>query len=481
MDRSEFLKKAGMGTAGLAFATSIPLGKSATARTSKPNSATAQASRPNILLIMTDDQPHYTIMRMRNLRSLVGDMGATFKRAYLTTPQCAPSRASYLTGMLAPNHGIRENEGAARRFQELGLNAGSLGNRFQGAGYATGYFGKFMNNYGAEGIRQWVPAGWDRWFAFADNPPGPSYRVNDNGTMREFDQRIDPDARLIPNRTQAFMKRHAEAPWFCFLSVSGPHQPYGPTEKHAHDYDGMQPERRGAYNEEDVSDKPHHVRNEPRLTQETKDKIQSHTEGKYEELADIDDHAVRNTIRALRETGQLNRTYIFFVTDNGYLLGEHRLLEKRRPYEESARTPLLVRGPRILAGSRRPEIAANIDLPATFAEIAGFDPAGYDGRSLLPLLEGKSIPWRDALMVEWRGVAEKFGGEPGYDALVTQDNRMYAEYDSGEREYYDMRSDPDQAENISGLRPEEEAALSARLAGMRGTAGDAYRAAENTA
>jgi len=155
------------------------------------------------------------------------------------------------------------------------------------------------------------------------------------------------------------------------------------------------------------------------------------------------------------------------------------LLEKRRPYEESARTPLLVRGPGIPAGSRRPEIAANIDLPATFAEIAGFDPAGYDGRFLLPLLKGESVPWRDALMVEWRGVAEKFGGEPGYDALVTQDGRMYAEHDTGEKEYYDMRSDPDQAENLSGWRPEEEAALAARLAAMKGAAGDTYRAAEN--
>ncbi len=469
MDRAEFLKRAGMGTAGLAFATSAPAGKSAAART----------SRPNILLIMTDDQPHYTVERMRNLLSLVGDMGSTFERAYLTTPQCAPSRASYLTGMLTPNHGIRENVGAARRFRELGLNADALGNRFQGAGYATGLFGKFMNNYGADGVRGWVPAGWDKWFAFADNPPGPSYKVNDNGTMRRFDRSRNPDARLIPEQAQGFVRRHAGAPWFCFLSVSGPHQPYDPTEKHTHDYDGMEPERRGAYNEEDVSDKPRFVRDRPRLSAEDIKSIRKHTEGKYEEAADIDEFAVRNTISVLRETGQLDRTYVFFVTDNGYLLGQHRLLEKRRPYEESARTPLLVRGPGIPAGSRRPEIAANIDLPATFAEIAGFDPAGYDGRSLLPLLKGESVPWRNALMVEWRGVAEKFGGEPGYDALVTQDGRMYAEHDTGEKEYYDMHSDPDQAENLSGWRPEEEAALAARLAAMKGAAGDTYRAAEN--
>ncbi len=468
MDRAGFLKRAGMGMAGLALAASA----------SPQRSTGAQTSRPNILLIMTDDQPHYTVRKMRNLLSLVGAMGATFERAYLTTPQCAPSRASYLTGMLAPNHGIRENEGAARRFRELGLNADALGNRFQSAGYATGLFGKFINNYGVDGVRDWVPDGWDRWFAFADNPPGPSYRVNDNGTMRTFDRDKNPDVRLIPKRAQDFVRRHADSPWFCFLSVSGPHQPYDPTDKHAHDYDGMRAERRGAYDEEDVSDKPRAVRDLPRLSAEDEKKIRNHTEGKYEELADIDDYAVRGTIRALREAGQLDRTYVFFVTDNGFLLGQHRLLEKRRPYEESARTPLLVRGPGIAAGSKRTEIAANIDLPATFAEISGFDPAGYDGRSLLPLLRGESVPWRDALMIEWRGVAEKFGGEPGYDALVTQDRRMYAEHDTGEKEYYDMNVDPDQARSLAGRRPEEEAALAARLAAMRGAAGDAYRAAE---
>lgn len=468
MDRAEFLKWAAMGTAGLALAPPSPT----------ENSPGARPSRPNILLIMTDDQPHYTVRRMQNLLALVGDVGATFERAYVTTPQCAPSRASCLTGMLASNHGIRENVGAARRFQRTGLNADALGNRFQSAGYATGFFGKFMNNYGVKGIREWVPAGWDRWFAFTDDPPGPSYRVNDDGTMRRFDHGRNPDARLVPEQAQGFVRRHAGAPWFCFLSVSGPHQPYYPTQKHAHDYDGMEPERRGAYDEKNVSDKPRFVRKQPRLSAEDRENIRKHTEGKYEEAADIDDYAVGDTIRALRETGQLDRTYVFFVTDNGYLLGQHRLLEKRRSYEESARTPLLVRGPGIPAGSRRPEIAANIDLPATFAQIAGFDPAGYDGRSLLPLLEGKSIPWRDALMVEWRGIDKKFGGEPGYDAVVTQDNRMYAEHDTGEKEYYDMRSDPDQAENLAGRRPKEVAALAARLAAMRGTAGDTYRAAE---
>jgi arylsulfatase A-like enzyme len=68
-----------------------------------------------------------------------------------------------------------------------------------------------------------------------------------------------------------------------------------------------------------ISYKPLYVQDEARLTKETKDKIRKHTEGKYEELAD--DYAVRNTIRALRETGQLERTYVFFVMDNGYLLG----------------------------------------------------------------------------------------------------------------------------------------------------------------
>jgi len=186
-------------------------------------------------------------------------------------------------------------------------------------------------------------------------------------------------------------------------------------------------------------------------------------------------------LKTLRTAGQLDDTYVFFTSDNGFHLGEHRLhAGKLTAYEEDIRVPLFVRGPGVPGKQVREEIVGNVDLAPTFAELAHATvPDFVDGRSLVPLLrEGASAgPWRGAFLVEQEEV--HFGGAagarprqvlepldlqeeemarspkrarqgvPAYNALRTP-THTYVAYSTGERELYDLRSDPHELDNIAG-------------------------------
>ena len=223
--------------------------------------------------------------------------------------------------------------------------------------------------------------------------------------------------------------------------------------------------------EGNVSDKPAYVRERPPLSEEQRRSIRATREGKLETLQTVDD-MVGNLLRTLGEMGRLENTYVFYLTDNGFLLGEHRLKGKWLPYEESISTPLIVRGPGVEAGSTQ-ALASNVDLAPTIAELASAEPPhDPDGRALTPLLEGRDPTWRDAALLETRG-----GPAPDWTGVRTE-RYSYVEYKTGEKELYDLEADPYQLENLAGQRPEEQAALSARLAVLRGCAGDECRTAE---
>ena len=144
----------------------------------------------------------------------------------------------------------------------------------------------------------------------------------------------------------------------------------------------------------------------------------------------------------------MRNTYIFFISDNGYHIGQHRLTHgKRTAYEEDIRVPLMVRGPGVPAGRTLKHQVLNNDLAPTFARLAGVTPPAFvDGKSMVPLL-GTSPPtvsnWRTGILTEnWR--TDAGGGmsdAPTYKALRTK-NFSWVRYVNGERELYDMRDDP---------------------------------------
>jgi arylsulfatase A-like enzyme len=192
-------------------------------------------------------------------------------------------------------------------------------------------------------------------------------------------------------------------------------------------------------------------------------------EGKLEELQDVDDQIAR-VLDVLRRTDQLRRTWIFFVADNGYLLGEHRLLSKSQPYEEAAGIPFVVRGPGVEPATAD-ALVSQVDLMPTTLDIAGLDPdAGrdLDGRSMLvPLRSGDWSTWRRRLIVEnthldW--------------ALLREDSYAYVEHrDAGEWELYDLASDPHQ---LASQRDADVSEWARKTAELWGSAGRALRRLE---
>jgi N-acetylglucosamine-6-sulfatase len=172
------------------------------------------------------------------------------------------------------------------------------------------------------------------------------------------------------------------------------------------------------------------------------------------------DEAIGRIIDRLTDLDELANTYIVFTSDNGYHLGQHRLLNgKGQIYEEDIRVPLIIRGPGIPAGTTQDHFVLNIDLAPTFADLGKVKPAHVvDGRSMVPLLSSTPVrphQWRDDFLIElWRPANQ--GGEE-IRALRTRgwfplgpirglpcvgDPAIYVEYLSGARELYNLFSDP---------------------------------------
>ena len=147
------------------------------------------------------------------------------------------------------------------------------------------------------------------------------------------------------------------------------------------------------------------------------------------------------------------------TSDNGIYLGEHRLQAKGAANNASPRVPLLIRGPGVPRGVTRPRMALNNDLAPTFASWAGITPPSFvDGRSLAPLLRANPpASWRTAFLVEHRRTPEEFAyvrAIPNHDAVRTS-RYNYVEYQTGEKELYNLDADPTELTNNYRRAPQE--------------------------
>src|SRR5215213_1834644 len=216
---------------------------------------------------------------------------------------------------------------------------------------------------------------------------------------------------------------------------------------------------------------------------------------------------VASLVEELEAAGELENTYVFFTSDNGYHLGEHRLRQgKKTPYEEAARVPLLVRGPGVPAGSTVEDLVLNADIAPTFAELAGLEEFAADGRSLLPLIgliRGEGSPsWRSSVLLEafldGRNAGEE-SNEGGDDeesvgkngdegsrmdrtafGAVRTKTYKYIEHETGEKELYDLETDPYELENVyETADPSLIEDLKARLEALRDCEGEGCQEAED--
>lgn len=412
----------------------------------------------NVLWIVTDDQMRWTLRTMeRTWRRLV-EKGVRFRRGYAAMPWCGPARASILTSRFPHDHRCSTNM-THPPFVERGLDRDTVATRIRAAGYDTGYFGKYMNGLGQD--PGYVAPGWGRWVATV----GDDGKVNVDGRVRNLDSQQAAD-RFAADRLRRFLRRHRDTgPWFAVYGPSIPHDPYTPTAEHRHDFDGVEWDP-PAFNEPDMTDKPSWLRDLPPLDRARMRRV---LEGKLEELQDLDDE-INRILRVLWRTGQLRRTWIFLVSDNGYLLGEHRLFRKEQPYEESAGIPFVVRGPGV-----RPDVSgalvSQVDLMPTTLDIAGLDPdAGraLDGRSMLgPLRSGNWSEWRRRLLIENTNL--------GWAMLREGDGAYVEHHERGEWELYDLATDPHQ---LASRRDADVSRWADRLTRLRQASGLALRTLE---
>jgi N-acetylglucosamine-6-sulfatase len=360
-----------------------------------------------------------------------------------------------------------------------------LSRHLKEAGYTTGHFGKYINghwdNAGSVGH---VPAYWDVWRETTGGGPNERevpHSVNMDGTI----------AQTLPGFVSAwsarqcakFIRARAGSPWFAQYCPTIPHDPYTPTQSSSHLYDGVR-RRSPSVNEKKMGDKPAWMRD---LKPASSWWTQKSFEGQKEELADLDRYGIRPIVEALRATGQLANTVIFFTSDNGYMHGEHRLKMKDKPYWESAEVPFFVKGPGVKATDRS-VLVNHTDLMPTTCEIAGIKRATLhvDGRSMLPNLDrGHFTGWRKRMLVSASNTVGPEMNPGGYNDpsgkwwLLREGNTAFILRESGAKELYWMCHDPHQLRNRAwDVKPSIRERLTSTVEAMQAASGEERRRLE---
>ncbi len=506
------------------------------ARPSVATSAMAAATKPNIVFVLTDDLDMREVSTMPNVKALIASQGATFSNYFVSNSLCCPSRATTLRGQYAHNDGVESNGGGNGGFEAAyakGIERSTVATWLHGAGYRTALIGKYLNGYPNGASDRYRPPGWDDWIV-PSRPGNPyteyDYTLNDNGRLVHHGHApSDYGTDVYMHAAQTFMKRSAQRrkPFFLYLAPYAPHRPATPAPRDRTAYPHAPTPHTPSYDEADVHDKPEWVRREPRLSPFVQRKINGLYRRRIQSLRAVD-RGVAGLVSTLQKSGQLDNTYFVFTSDNGFHLGQHRLpAGKQTAYEEDIHVPMYVRGPGVPAGSSVKAIVGNVDLAPTFASIAGARvPDFVDGRSFASLLRhpNQDTPrsgtdgWRHAYLLEhWQ---ETVGGPtrggdlpleppdpdqsgPGRSAHVSKRTRphrhvqwlvlndipnfrglrtaryAYVEYDTGERELYDLSNDPAELHNIpTNARPELRERLHKELLALASCRGSGCRKAE---
>ena len=441
------------------------------------------ALRPNVVMIMTDDQTLESMRVMPNVKTLLADQGVTFDNNFVSYSLCCPSRATYLTGQYAHNHGVWGNSAPNGGYYKLD-STNTLPVWLNRAGYQTMHIGKYLNGYGTRNARE-VPPGWGLWYGSVDPTTYRyyNYTLNENGTTVNYGTGVaNYQTDVYARKAVSLIAAQSADPRPFFLSVAflaphagGPRDPDDPSGQGTpspapRPRNGFRTQPRPtppSFNEADVSDKPAAIRNRPLLTVARINKIRENYQQRLESLLAVDE-AVAQIVNQLSAIGKLDQTYIIFTSDNGFMHGEHRVPQgKVVLYEPSIRVPLIIRGPNLPAGVHRSQFVENIDLAPTIVDVTDAQPGRVmDGKSLIPFAKDSLLHSGRDLLLE----------TPTYAAIRTP-NWLYAEHVTGEKEFYNLARDRDELNSLQndvGLTT-MRTNLAARLARLRGCSGVSCR------
>lgn len=433
--------------------------------------STAQkAKKPmNIIFILSDDH-RYDFMgftgRVPGLKTPGMDRmaaeGAWIKNAFVTTSLCSPSRASILTGQYAHTHTVVDNSAP------MPADLKFFPQYLQQKGYKTAFMGKWhMGNTGDQ-----PQPGFDEWVSFRDQGKyyGNLLNVNGKHVQMPKDNYITDE---LTNLAIEWMNSVKDKPFCMYLSHKGVHAEFIPAPRHEGLYKdlpivcppsmyltvtdsskvyGVQTAPTTPVNYKDI---PEWVRNQ-RYSWHGVDYMY-HGQIPFDkfyhlylETLQSVDESVQHVLDWVEKNGLKDNTMVVYMGDNGFIFGEHGLIDKRNAYEESMRVPMVIWAPRMVKPhSVVEQMILNIDLAPTFLDIAGIpEPAQMQGKSFLPILEGNDIPWRHRLYYEYYW-EQAFPQTPTTFAVRT-DEYKYIYYQGvwDVNELFDIKKDPFEMNNL---------------------------------
>ncbi len=386
--------------------------------------AGANAPPPNILIVLTDDQSPSTLPSVVGRPAmpwLEGQMAdpdghwVSFSEAFVDTPLCCPSRATILTGLTSAHTGVASNSDGSDLDE-----SSTLATWLDAKGYTTGLFGKYLNGFPWD-RGPYVPDGWDRFVAKENRSLSTTYYgydLVDQGMERTAgDDPGDYATTYLAAETLRFIRSTpVDDPWFALFAPSAPHAPWVAAPGDGGAFSGARVPGPSARILNDVEGKPGWIRALPPISPTDAATLESQRRREREALLEVD-RSIRSLVEAIEERGELDRTLIVFMTDNGFSFGEHRWIGKRCPYEPCVRTPLAIRSP-WASSSTVETLVTNVDLAPTIMDMVAepgalVAPIPSDGVSFRPVLEQGSATGPGADPGEGGDPASLRGGRAG--------------------------------------------------------------------
>ncbi|WP_375480888.1 sulfatase [uncultured Jatrophihabitans sp.] len=450
-------------------------GASAGARAVHAASGPNSSSRPNIVFVLTDDLASNLLPYMPNVERLAR-RGTSFSNYYVVDSLCCPSRSAIFTGDYPHDTGVYTNhlpDGGMRAFDEHRDADRTFAVALQRRGYQTGLLGKYLNGYQPTVPK---PAGWSEWDVAGTGGYGEfNYTLNQDGVQTSYGNAPEDYLTTVIGRRAGSLIHDARRPFMLELASFAPHIPATPAPRDANAFPDVHAPRNPSYGRVSVN-APAWLRKLPPLAPQDNVHIDKAFRKRVQAVQEVD-RVVGALERQLQQQGLADNTYFVFSSDNGYHMGEHRLLPgKQTAFDTDIRVPLIVAGPGVPHGRTVSAMASSIDLAPTFADLGGGRLRGDpDGVSLAKLWHGAAVPtdWQNSVLVEHHGPdydrhdpdvqTVRYGNPPTYEALRTS-TALYVEYQDGEREYYDTVKDPYETNNLAPTAsPVVLAGLHARL------------------
>lgn len=413
-----------------------------TAMTFGCQSCQGAGTKPNFVFFLTDDQ-RWDAMSCAGNEILdtphvdrIASEGVRFENMFVTTSLCGPSRASFLTGKYAHNHGVRVNGG------ELSPDQKTFPEWLEEAGYETAFIGKWHNKDLGKG------RGFDYTFGFEGQGRYHDPVISENfGPHEEYEGHVTD---ILADHAIKFLEREHDKPFCLLLWFKAPHRSWLPAQRFESVYENIKMPEPPTFHDT-YEGRPDAVKNADMKIGDFADvpDLDTFLKNYYRTLLGVDENVGR-VLETLDKLEYTKNTVVIYSGDNGFFLGEHHFFDKRLMYEPSIRIPLLVRYPRMIRpGTTDQEMVLNVDVGPTILHLAGVEvPPEMDGISMKPLLEGKSVPWRDDFLYEYYE----------YPAVhMVRKNRgirtkrwKYIHYfeEPEEFELYDIQNDPYEVNNL---------------------------------